>query len=54
MNRLAWATAIAVLMIMAGVTGRMDYEAALQEQAHYCEMVREGAWPAYRGGCDEG
>ena len=28
--------------------GTMDYEDAMAEEDHYCDMVNEGAWPNYR------
>jgi hypothetical protein len=26
----------------------MDYQDAIKEEQHYCDMVREGHWPAYK------
>ena len=37
------------LLGLFGLAGAMDYEDQQAEQAHYCEMVREGLWPDYRG-----
>lgn len=40
-----------VIVLALGVVGNMDYEDALMEEDHYCEMVKTGAWPPYKGGC---
>lgn len=39
---------IAILLAALGVAGALDYEEALREERHYCEMVKAKAWPAYR------
>ena len=30
------------------IVGQMDYEDAIEQERHYCDMVREGHWPAYK------
>lgn len=39
---------IAIMLAALGVAGALDYEEALREEQHYCEMVKAKAWPAYR------
>ena len=41
--------ALLALLGLFGLAGAMDYEDQQAEQEHYCEMVREGLWPDYRG-----
>lgn len=48
---------IKVLSVMAavalfGLVGQMDYEDAVNQEAHYCDMVEAGHWPAYRDDID--
>lgn len=31
---------------------QMDYEDAIAEEQHYCDMVREGHWPHYNRDID--
>lgn len=31
-----------------GLASSMDYEDAVNADRHYCTMVAEGLWPAYR------
>mgnify|MGYP006207382395 FL=1 len=39
----------ALFVIVAfGIVNQMDYEDAIAEEQHYCDMVREGHWPAYK------
>jgi len=38
--------AIGVMLML--IIGRMDYQDAEREHAHYCEMVQAGHWPDYR------
>jgi len=42
---------IALLVILAlfGLVGQMDYDDAVDQQAHYCAMVKAGDWPDYQG-----
>ena len=42
------AAVVAVLLIAYGVAGSGDYAEAERIEAEYCEMVRDGYWPAYR------
>ena len=39
--------AVALMFSAFGIVGSMDYEDAKQQEAHYCEMVEAGNWPAY-------
>lgn len=41
--------ALLALLGLFGLAGAMDYEDQQAEQENYCEMVREGLWPDYRG-----
>lgn len=38
---------IAIVALFA-IVGTMDYQDALDDEAHYCQMVKDKAWPAYR------
>lgn len=43
----------ALFVIVAfGIVGQMDYEDAIEQERHYCDMVREGRWPAYNQDID--
>lgn len=44
MKVLAVIAAVALFCIV----GQMDYEDAVNQEAHYCDMVEAGNWPAYR------
>ena len=47
-----WKVPAAILLVSAfvafgyGQTGASDYEQAVADEAFYCQMVSEGAWPA--------
>ena len=41
-----------ILLLIFGVVGKMDFDDAVAEEAHYCSMVASGAWPAYKGECN--
>jgi len=42
-----------LFLIMAfGIVGQMDYEDAIKEEQHYCDMVRDGHWPHYNKDID--
>jgi hypothetical protein len=41
-------TALLALLLMLGVAGRLDFEEAMAQEAHYCEMVQSGAWPEFK------
>ena len=41
--------AVLALLALFGVVGAMAAKDAQVEQAHYCEMVKAGHWPDYRG-----
>jgi len=38
---------IATVVSILGFVGQADYQDELKAQAHYCEMVSEGHWPAF-------
>ena len=40
---------LALLVLLFGLAGHMDYEDQQAEQARYCEMVKAGFWPDYQG-----
>jgi hypothetical protein len=43
------AIGVALLLIVAfGIVGQMDYEDAIEQDQHYCDMVREGHWPNFK------
>lgn len=48
-------TAIAAALVLAAllIAGRSDYNEAVDQRRVYCDNVREGAWPAYAGPCEE-
>lgn len=48
-NKLLTGIGIIIAVVLFGIVGRMDYEDELKSQAHYCEMVSEGAWPDFKG-----
>lgn len=37
------------LGVLFGLAGRNDYDDAQKETAHYCDMVRGGFWPDFKG-----
>ncbi len=37
-----------LLLAAFAIVNQMDYEDAIAEEQHYCDMVREGHWPAYK------
>lgn len=54
MSAIRTALALVALVVLFGIVGRMDYDDAVKDEQHYCEMVKAGAWPAYRDGVDCG
>ncbi|QZI91253.1 hypothetical protein PODOV050v2_p0024 [Vibrio phage 66E30.1] len=40
--------AVIAAVALFGLVGQMDYEDAVNQEAHYCDMVEAGNWPAYR------
>ncbi len=47
--------AIPILLAITALlyVSEADYHQAEQDAAHYCEMVRDGAWPDFKEvGCD--
>lgn len=58
MNKQAWLILSGVVLVLIAACtapGPDDYEAALEQQRLYEEMVCEGSWPPYDGpvNCDE-
>jgi len=55
-NQTARQLLAAILMaLILGVVGSMTMDDEQKEQDHYCQMVKEGLWPEFRGGevnCD--
>lgn len=49
MSRYRMAAILAAIILLLGIVGRMDLEAAEEDQAQYCEMVKAGHWPDYQG-----
>ena len=37
-----------LLLAAFAIVNQMDYEDAIEQEQHYCDMVREGHWPAYK------
>ena len=50
-NQTARKLLAAILMaLILGVVGSMTMEDEQKEQDQYCQMVKEGLWPEFRGG----
>lgn len=39
-----------IALILIGAVMTMSFEDETNAQAHYCAMVADGLWPAYRAG----
>jgi len=39
-------------LALFGLVGSMDYQDEVNAELHYCNMVAEGLWPAYRDDID--
>ena len=39
-----------VLLGFIAITSSMDYEDELEAERHYCQMVKDGNWPAFNEG----
>ena len=37
---------LAAIVVLLGIAGWMDYQDAQAQDAHTCDMVEQGAWPA--------
>lgn len=35
------------IVVLAFVMGSMAYQDEVNQEKHYCEMVKSGAWPAF-------
>jgi len=46
LNRWAWKLTLVGIVLAYGIVGSMDYDDAVREQEHTCQMVAAGAWPA--------
>lgn len=46
------ALAIVLALLVLGCVGQGDYEAALEQQRLYNELVCDGTWPPYDGPVD--
>ena len=42
----------ATFAVLFGMVGSFDYHEAQASHALYCEMIQEGAWPAYNSAID--
>ena len=40
-------TALLFFLAAVAISGAGDYEQELADQAHYCEMVKDGLWPDF-------
>lgn len=49
MSRYRMAAILSAILLLLGIVGRMDLEAAEDDQAQYCEMVKGKLWPDFRG-----
>ena len=49
MTKAHYAIFLGLLLLAMGWLGNADAKDEQRQQAHYCEMVESGAWPAYRG-----
>ena len=41
-----------IFAMLFGMVGSFDYQDAQASHALYCEMIKEGAWPAYDNSID--
>ena len=39
----------AAVFVVVGLVGRMDFDNEVREQIAYCENVKAGVWPDYKG-----
>lgn len=37
-----------MFLVVFGLFGSLDYQDELAEERHYCKMVKEGNWPAFK------
>lgn len=49
MSKYRMAAILAALLILLGVVGHLDYQAAEEDREQYCEMVKAKLWPDFRG-----
>lgn len=48
MNRIQTIAAGIFIVLAFGIVGQMDYEDAIEQDRHYCDMVRDGHWPNFK------
>ena len=53
MTKVAYAIYILLGIAAYSLVSNMDFEDALNQERHYCQMVREGVWPDYQENYDE-
>lgn len=53
LSKIARVLFIAAFVCALIAAGQSDYEDEQREQARYCQNVREGTWPDYRGDYEE-
>ena len=44
---------LALIVLLVGIVGTMDYEDELLELDMYCQNVHTGVWPDYEGSYEE-
>lgn len=49
MNNRKIVLALVILACIFGYMGHMQHEDEQKETAHYCDMVRGGHWPDFKG-----
>ena len=47
MNKLLFLCCSLVLIMLFSAVSEQSYQDELDEQENYCDMVKQGAWPAY-------
>lgn len=47
-EKLKFIGAIVFVVAAYGIVGELDYQDAIEQEKHYCGMVKSGAWPNYK------
>lgn len=47
-EKLKVAAMICLIFGAYGLMGTLEYEEEKRQEEHYCQMVRDGLWPAYK------
>ena len=47
MKKIVCGLGVTAVFVAFGIAGNGDYQAELDQQAHYCQMVADGHWPDY-------